>query len=269
MSRIQTTFEQLKKQGKKALIPYVTAGDPKPELMVQLLHELAKAGADMIELGIPFSDPVAEGTVIQAAHERALAQGVTLQKVLAMVAEFRREDKPTHIILMGYLNPLEFMGYAKFAEAAKQAGVDGVLIVDLPPEEAKELLQELRARAIDLIFLIAPTTTPDRMELICQQSGGYHYCVSLKGVTGSSALDVQTVAKQLTEIRKHARLPIGVGFGIRDAQSAAAVVQVADAVIIGAALVSRLAKADSAATVKQQITGFLPEIRKAMDGISV
>lgn len=265
MSRIQTTFEQLKKQNKKALIPYITAGDPNPSITVPLMHAFVAAGVNLIELGIPFSDPMAEGPVIQAAHERALAHGVTLTNVISMVQEFRQQDKTTPIVLMGYLNPIEHMGYKKFAAAAQQAGVDGVIIVDFPPEEATELLVELRQQAIDMIFLLAPTTTPTRIKYICEQAGGFHYYVSMKGVTGSAGLNTQEVASKLAEVRQYARLPIGVGFGIRDAQSAKAIAALADAVIVGAAVVGCMANATDLATITQQTTRLLREMRTAMD----
>lgn len=265
MNRISTAFAALKQTNKKALIPYITAGDPQPEVTVSLLHTLVKAGANLIELGIPFSDPMAEGPVIQAAHERALSHGVTLIDVLNIVKDFRQQDAITPIILMGYMNPIEYMGYTKFAEAAKKAGVDGVLIVDLPPEEAASLQNALCAQSIDLIFLLAPTTTPQRMELICQQSGGYHYYVSLKGVTGANNLDINSVAIQLTELRKHARLPIAIGFGIQDAYSAKAAAKLADGIVVGAALIARIGQSNNLTEINHNVFDFLQELRTAID----
>lgn len=266
MSRIKEKFAQLAKQKKKALIPYVVAGDPQPNITVQLLHALVEAGADLIELGIPFSDPMAEGPVIQAAHERALTHGVTLKNVIQMVAEFRRTDKDTPVILMGYLNPIEQLGYIEFATLAHQAGVDGVLIVDLPPEEGTLLWQEMRTREIDPIFLLTPTTTTERIKFICQQSAGYHYYVSFKGVTGKGTLDVANIKAKLNEIRPYATLPIAVGFGIRDAESAASIAALADAVIVGSALVASIAAAENKpVAICQTAANFIKELRVALD----
>jgi len=266
MNRINYIFDQLKSQNRKALIPYITAGDPLADITVPLMHTLVEAGANIIELGIPFSDPMAEGPVIQVAHERALQQGITLVDVMTIVKKFRELDVSTPVVLMGYLNPVETTGYAKFAEMAQQAGVDGLIIVDLPIEEADELLNELNKCNIALIFLITPTTTQERLKLICQKSSGYHYYVSLKGVTGSSQFNVTEVTDKLLVIRQLAKLPIAVGFGIRDAQSAAAVAQVAEGVIVGSALVAHIA---SAGKKRQQIEQAARELiagmRLAMD----
>ncbi|HHJ19900.1 MAG TPA: tryptophan synthase subunit alpha, partial [Gammaproteobacteria bacterium] len=223
MSRIAQRFEQLKAQGRTALIPYFTAGDPDPGLTVELMHTLVKAGADLIELGVPFSDPMAEGPVIQAACERALIHDVSLRDVLALVQVFRETDNDTPVILMGYVNPVEVMGYDTFAEEASRAGVDGVLIVDMPPEEGEAPIQSFKAQNLDLIFLAAPTSHAQRLEKIAAASSGFVYYVSLKGVTGAASLDTRAVAEQLVEVRQYVDLPIGVGFGIKDAESAAKV----------------------------------------------
>lgn len=242
MGRIQACFEHLKGSGKKALIPYIVAGDPSLEETVQQMHALVKAGADIIELGVPFSDPMAEGPVIQLAHERALENKTRLVDVLELVAEFRQSDAQTPVVLMGYANPVEVMGYAAFAKKARKAGVDGLLTVDLPPEEAEELNVALAAEGVDTIFLIAPTTREDRLESICNGATGYLYYVSLKGVTGANSLDIVDVADKVAKIRKKTQLPIAVGFGIKDAVSAKAVAEVADGVVVGSVLVSYYAE---------------------------
>ena len=267
MSRLSATFDRLRAGGRKALIPYVTAGDPTPACTVPLMHALVAAGADVIELGVPFSDPMADGPIIQAACERALAHGTRLRDVLDMVREFRDEDAHTPVVLMGYLNPIEVMGYAQFASAAAGAGVDGVLTVDLPPEEGGELMRALRAHELDAIFLIAPTTTPARIAKIAAVSGGFIYYVSIKGVTGAQALEVDEVARKLAQVRRLTRLPIGVGFGIRDGATAARVAEVADAVVVGSALVARVgALADQPVErLTTEIAGLLRQMRAAMD----
>ncbi|KAF0192169.1 MAG: tryptophan synthase alpha chain [Gammaproteobacteria bacterium] len=266
MSRIEQCFAQLRAQGRKALIPYVTAGDPQPDVTVPLLHAMVAAGADIVELGVPFSDPMADGPVIQRASERALAHHVSLRDVLGMVREFRRRDDVTPVVLMGYLNPVEMMGYEAFAQAAQAAGVDGVLTVDLPPEEAAGLVDALRSRQLDPIFLIAPTSTLERIERICANASGFVYYVSLKGVTGAATLDVASVAARLAQIREVTSLPVGVGFGIRDAESAARVAAIADAVVVGSALVKTV---EAGAGRPQEIAGHLRlqlgEMRAAMD----
>ncbi len=266
MSRISTCFEHLKRQRKGALIPFVTAGDPNPEVTVPLMHAMVEAGANIIELGVPFSDPMADGPVIQRASERALEHGVSLRGVLDMVRRFRQDDTITPVVLMGYLNPLEAMGYEAFAQAAEEAGVDGVLTVDIPPEEAEELLQALRPHGIDPIFLLAPTSTAERIERICAVASGYVYYVSVKGITGSSRLAIGEVAARLAEIRRHTSLPVGVGFGIKDPETAQAVVQVGDAAIVGSALVKRVeALADDPAAIPAAVSGLLLQMRQAMD----
>ena len=266
MSRIQARFSALQAAGRKALIPYITAGDPAPAVTLPLMHDLVAAGADIIELGIPFSDPMADGPVIQLAMERALAHEVSLRQVLDMVAEFRQRDNQTPVVLMGYLNPVERMGYDEFAREAAEAGVDGVLTVDLPPEEAADVVPLFKARGLDTIFLLAPTTTVERARSICQQASGYVYYVSLKGVTGSSALDVTDVANKLDMLRTVTDLPIGVGFGIRDGATAAAVGEVADGVVVGSVLVNQIAaNADNPDAARKAISAVIAEMRGAMD----
>ena len=266
MNRISLRFQELRRTGRKALIPYITAGDPRPELTVPTLHALVEAGADLIELGVPFSDPVADGPIIQKACERALAQGITLRRVLELVREFRQTDTETPLILMGYLNPIERMGHQEFVAAARDAGVDGVLTVDLPPEEAAELVELLEVADIDPIFLLAPTSSTERIRRTARLARGYLYYVSLKGVTGSAALDVATVVDKLAAIRAHTDLPLGVGFGIKDPTTAAAVAQVADAVIVGSALVAKMGElADEPERMRQEVTAQIAAMRQAMD----
>jgi tryptophan synthase alpha chain len=263
MSRIAQTFAQAQAAGRKLLIPYITAGDPNPRATVPLMQALVAAGADILELGVPFSDPMADGPVIQAACERALAQGVSLRGILEMVREFRRQDTRTPVVLMGYLNPIEAMGYAEFAAAAQAAGVDGVLVVDLMPEESEILLPLLRAQGLDSIYLVAPTTTEARMDEIARLASGYLYYVSFKGVTGANRLDVAEVAGKLEQLRRHTRLPVAVGFGIRDAESAA---RVADAVVVGSALVSLIGQPGrDEAALRQSVSQALGDMRRALD----
>lgn len=267
MSRLQTRFETLRAAGRAALVPYVTAGDPNPEITVPLMHAMVEAGADVIELGVPFSDPMADGPVIQRATERALVHHVSLRQVLQMVADFRTSDADTPVVLMGYLNPVEIMGYDEFAEQASTAGVDGVLTVDLPPEEADELLAAAASRSLDPIFLLSPTSTDERIQKICDQAGGFVYYVSVKGITGSSALDTDEVERKVQQIRGHTQLPIGVGFGIKDADSAKAVSGFADAVIVGSALVRRVeANQQDPAALTASVVELLASMRSAMDG---
>ncbi|MES3008107.1 MAG: tryptophan synthase subunit alpha [Pseudomonadota bacterium] len=240
MSRISQTIAGLQAQNKKVLIPYLVAGDPHKGLTVALMHALVRAGAHIIELGIPFSDPSSDGTVIQLGAERALRQGTTLTDVLAMVSEFRRSDKKTPVLLMGYLNPIEIMGYETFAAAAGAAEVDGLLIVDLPAYECEELFSAVRPRGIDTVFLIAPTTTEDRTASICANATGWLYYVSLKGVTGAAISNKSEIADKITHLRTISDLPIMVGFGIKDAQSACEMAAVSDGVIVGSALVEKI-----------------------------
>jgi tryptophan synthase alpha chain len=266
MSRIAQTFAQAQAAGRKLLIPYITAGDPNPRATVPLMQALVAAGADILELGVPFSDPMADGPVIQAACERALAQGVSLRGILEMVREFRRQDTRTPVVLMGYLNPIEAMGYAEFAAAAQAAGVDGVLVVDLMPEESEILLPLLRAQGLDSIYLVAPTTTEARMDEIARLASGYLYYVSFKGVTGANRLDVAEVAGKLEQLRRHTRLPVAVGFGIRDAKSTTRGGAVADAVVVGSALVSLIGQPGrDEAALRQSVSQALGDMRRALD----
>ncbi|MFZ5723363.1 MAG: tryptophan synthase subunit alpha [Pseudomonadota bacterium] len=266
MSRIAATFARLAQEKRKALIPYVTAGDPDKQTTVPLLHAMVQAGADILELGFPFSDPMADGPVIQLAHERALKHRTTLKDVLGMVAEFRRRDDRTPVVLMGYLNPVEAMGHDTFVAAAAGAGVDGVLIVDLPPEESDDLAGRLKAAGIDPIFLLAPTTTEARMKRVAGQARGYLYYVSLKGVTGASTLNVDEVAGKVETIRNIARLPIGVGFGIKDADTAAAIARISDGVVVGSALVRKIEQhAAEPDRILASVPDLLRQMRSAMD----
>ena len=268
MSRLNATFEALKAEQKTALVTFITAGDPHPSVTVNLLHDMVAAGADILELGVPFSDPMAEGPVIQAACERALIHNVSLTDVLGMVKEFRTKDADTPVVLMGYLNPVEVMGYEKFANNAAEAGADGLILVDLPPEEGEELINALKAKQIDPIFLLAPTSTDERMQTICDQASGFVYYVSLKGVTGAANLDVDSVIEKVGQIRSHTSIPVGVGFGISDAQTAAQVAGVADAVVVGSAIVKRVANnADDPQKISQQVCELLSSMRKAMDEV--
>jgi tryptophan synthase alpha chain len=264
MSRIQGRFEALAKAKRKALIPYITAGDPHPSLTVPLMRALVEAGSDILELGVPFSDPMADGPVIQRAGERALKHGVGLADVLKFVSEFRKSDQATPVVLMGYANPIEAMGEENFVAAAKAADIDGVIVVDYPPEECESFARLAKNNAIDPIFLLAPTSTPRRIEQVGRVGSGYLYYVSLRGVTGASNIDFSELAKRIPAIRAATRLPIGVGFGIRDADSARNVAQSADAVVIGSRIIQEIeaAGADQAvARVKQ----FLIPIRQALD----
>lgn len=267
MSRIASTFETLKKQGRKALIPFITAGDPDPGLTVPLMHALAKAGCDVIELGVPFSDPMADGPVIQRSSERALRHGVSLKDVLGYVAEFRRTDGTTPVVVFGYANPIEALGPERFADAAKAAGVDGVLVVDYPPEEAGALVKLLDARGMDMIFLLSPTTTDARLRQVAKLGRGYLYYVSLRGVTGASHIDPRDVATRVSHVRGFTSLPVGVGFGIRDAESARAVGGAGDAVIIGSALIQEIEKAP-AEQAAARAARFLAPIRASLDTLA-
>ena len=264
MSRIAATFDALAARGRKALIPYVTAGDPHADTTAAIMHAMVAAGADVIELGIPFSDPMADGPVVQRASERALARGVGLAKALAFVREFRAADARTPIVLMGYANPIERYGIERFVADAKDAGIDGVLVVDYPPEECAEFAERLRGAAIDLIFLVAPTSTDERIAAVARMARGFVYHVSLKGVTGAGHFDIAAVKDMIPRIKAHVRLPVGVGFGIRDGATARAVADVADAVVIGSALVQLLESApcDDAPRVAGE---FVAGIRSALD----
>lgn len=266
MSRIQTVFAALKSQGKKALIPYITAGDPHPDQTVPLLHALVASGADMIELGVPFSDPMADGPVIQRASERALVHKMGLRKVLEMVKAFRETNQTTPIVLMGYANPIEAMGCDQFVTLAKEAGVDGVLTVDYPPEESEAFNHALVSAGIDSIFLLSPTTEASRTALIVKQATGFLYYVSLKGVTGAANLDIVEVKKRVAEIRSQTTLPIGVGFGVKDAATAREVAAIADAVVVGSRMVLAIENADAGQLVTN-VQALMKELRTAIDSV--
>ncbi|NOQ94890.1 MAG: tryptophan synthase subunit alpha [Methylophaga sp.] len=266
MSRIKACFDKLKADGQTALIPYITGGDPEPWVTVPMLHALVDAGANILELGVPFSDPMSDGPVIQKACERALKNDVTLNHILDMVAQFREKDNETPVVLMGYANPLEAMGYKAFAEKAQQVGVDGVLTVDMPPEESSDFLSIMDAHNIDCIFLVAPTTSPERMAKIAEYARGFIYYVSIKGVTGTATLDVSEVADKLALLKERTDLPLGVGFGIRNGKSAAAVSQVADAVVVGSTLVRCIEEhADRLEELPAALAGLLAEMRHAIN----
>ena len=264
MNRIDARFAELKTSGRTGLIPFVTAGDPQPEGVVPLLHALVAAGADLIELGVPFSDPMADGPVIQHASERALARGIGLRQVFGWVAEFRKQDASTPLVLMGYLNPLEIYGYERFAREAAAAGVDGVLLVDCPLEESATI-SALQASGLRRIFLAAPTTADARLAQIGERAQGFLYYVSFAGITGADRLNLEPVRARIAALRTKTRAPVAVGFGVRDGQSAAAIAQFADAVVIGSALVERLADAASVEDACATARDFLAPIRIALD----
>jgi tryptophan synthase alpha chain len=264
MSRISATFRKLGEQRRKALIPFVTAGDPQPSTTVPLMHALVAGGADVIELGVPFSDPMADGPVIQRSSERALKHGVSLADVLRFVAEFRKTNADTPVVLMGYANPIEAMGVERFADAAKAAGVDGVLVVDYPPEEAEAIVALLDTRELDTIFLLSPTTTEARLKQVAALGRGYLYYVSLKGVTGAANIDLADVQAKLARIRAHTQLPLGVGFGIRDPETARSIAGVADAVVIGSRLVQEI-ESSRPEEIDARVTAFMRGVRDAMD----
>ncbi len=264
MSRIQSTFATLKANNKKALIPYITAGDPHPDFTVDLMHTMVNKGADIIELGVPFSDPMADGPVIQRASERALAHKVGLRKVLELVKTFRLQDQKTPVVLMGYANPIEAMGIQAFAEKAKESGVDGVLTVDYPPEECHDFIAELNKHDIDSIFLLSPTTEKKRIDLVVSQATGFLYYVSLKGVTGAANLDIDEVKSRVADIRTQTDLPIGVGFGVKDAATAKLIAAFADAVVVGSRTVSTI-EASTEDTLMQNIGKLIEELRLAID----
>ena len=263
MSRIQNTFETLRRSNRKALIPYVTAGDPDPAATVPIMHAMVASGADIVELGVPFSDPMADGPVIQRSGERALKHRVGLDQVLAMVREFRDRDSITPLVLMGYANPIEAMGQAKFIKAAREAGVDGVIVVDYPPEECQDFARQLRESGVDPVFLLAPTSTPERIAMITRIASGYIYYVSLRGVTGVANIDLNDVGAKIAQIRAQTALPVGVGFGIRDGAAARAICEIADAAIIGSRVIQEIEAAPESAS--QRVGAFLSEVRLAMD----
>jgi tryptophan synthase alpha chain len=270
MSRISATFDALKKDGRRALIPYVTAGFPYADITPELMHGMVAAGADVIELGVPFSDPMADGPVIQKAGEAALAMGVGMKQVLAMVAAFRQDDATTPVVLMGYANPVErydlVHGSKAFIRDASAAGVDGLLVVDYPPEECEDFAADLKAAGIDLIFLLAPTSTSERMAQVARIASGYVYYVSLKGVTGAGHLDTEAVGQMIPRIREHVGIPVGVGFGIRDARTAQAVGSAADAVVIGTKII-QLIDGQPREQVVPAVREFLAGIREALDAL--
>jgi tryptophan synthase alpha chain len=262
-NRIQNTFDKLHQQKRKALIPFITAGDPSPQLTVPLLHALVDAGADVLELGVPFSDPMADGPTIQRASERALKLGVSLRSVLSMVAEFRQQDATTPVVLMGYGNPIEAMGWEVFAQRCAEAGVDGVLTVDFPPEESHEAFEHLQRHNIAPIFLLAPTTKA-RIAQVAKLARGYVYYVSLKGVTGSGNLDLSAIEEKMPQLRKHIKLPIGVGFGIRDAATAKAVARLCDGVVVGSRIVQEIEDSTGQNAV-ENVVRLVKELRQAVD----
>jgi tryptophan synthase alpha chain len=264
MSRIQTVFEKLKLHQRKALIPFITAGDPSPQVTVPLLHALVEAGADVIELGVPFSDPMADGPTIQRASERALKHKVSLRDVLGMVAEFRKKDSVTPLVLMGYGNPIEAMGWEAFATRCAEVGVDGVLTVDFPPEESHDAFGHLQRHGIDPIFLLAPTTNDERIAKVAQQARGYVYYVSLKGVTGAGNLDLGDIERKIPQLKKHITLPIGVGFGIRDAETARAVAKLCDGVVVGSRIVQEIEDSNEQ-NVVANVGKLVKELRLAVD----
>jgi tryptophan synthase alpha chain len=266
MSKIQTTFQRLQASGRRALIPFITAGDPSSELTLPLMNALVDGGADIIELGVPFSDPMADGPTIQRASERALAGGMTLRRVLQIVHDFRAGNATTPVVLMGYANPIEAMGVAEFVRAARDAGVDGVLVVDYPPEECQAFSAAAKTAGLDPIFLLAPTSTEQRFRDVAAAGSGYIYYVSLKGVTGAGTLDLDEVAARIPQIRAAVGMPVGVGFGIRDAESARRIGEVADAIVIGSRIIEEIERSprDRGAA---NVTAFVAEIRTALDQI--
>jgi tryptophan synthase alpha chain len=264
MSRIAATFETLNQNNRKALIPFITAGDPEPAMTVLLMHELVNVGADIIELGVPFSDPMADGPTIQRSYERALKHNVSLENVLEMVAEFRKTDADTPVILMGYANPVESIGYQKFSARAKECGVDGVLVVDYPPEECEEWLESLKLNRIDAIFLLSPTTPERRIQQVAKRAQGFVYYVSLKGVTGAAHFDLNEVASNLTDLRAHISIPIGVGFGIHDSVTARAVSKLADAVVVGSRIIKEIEES-SKEKILMNVSSLVKSLRSAID----
>ncbi len=265
MNRIDARFAQLRSRGRKALVPFITAGDPSKEAAVPVMHALVAAGADVIELGVPFSDPMADGPTIQRSSERALARGAGLSFVFDAVREFRLRDAETPVVLMGYLNPVEIRGYARFAEEAAASGVDGVLLVDLPPEEADDLRIALVENGLSLILLASPTTPDARMDLLCRDAQGYLYYVSYAGVTGADRLDTGDAGDHLATIRASTSVPVVAGFGIKDAASAAAMARIAEGVVVGSALVSALAEAANVDDAVARAQAFLAPLRLALD----
>lgn len=265
MNRITKKIQALKQQQRKALITYIVNGDPTPEITLASLHALVDAGADILEIGVPFSDPMAEGPVIQRGHERALAHGTSLRGTLELVKAFREQNQDTPVVLMGYANPVERMGYAEFAQAAAEVGVDGLLTVDLPPEEAEDLHSQLQERGLESIFLLAPTSTDERVKRVAELAGGFIYYVSLKGVTGASHLDISSVKEKLAVISRYSELPVMVGFGIKDGLSAQAVSSYADGVVVGSALVEVMGSGHSQTQILEGLSTKVASIRAALD----
>lgn len=266
MSRLKAKFEALNETGRKALIPFITAGDPNPEFTVPMMHAMVQAGVDIIELGVPFSDPMADGPVIQRASERALAHHMSLRRTLQIVTEFRQTDQQTPVVIMGYLNPIEAMTYEEFAKAAQAADIDGVLTVDLPPEESEECAALLKARGIDQIFLLAPNSSDERIRMMATIGSGYIYYVSLKGVTGAGHLNVDDVQAKMQQIRAITTVPIAIGFGVKDAETAQTVASVGDGVVVGSALISKIeANLDNPERAKNEVVALLSAMRQAMD----
>ena len=264
MSRIAATFENLKQNNRKALIPFITAGDPDQAMTILLMHELVNVGADIIELGVPFSDPMADGPTIQRSYERALKHNISLENVLEIVAEFRKTDTETPVVLMGYANPIEAIGRQKFSARAKECGVDGVLVVDYPPEECEEWLENLELNRMDAIFLLSPTTPERRIEQIAKRAKGFVYYVSLKGVTGSAHLDLNEVSNKLVDLRSHISIPIGVGFGIHDSVTARAVSELADAVVVGSRIMKEIEESPREKLLIN-VSEFVGSLRTAID----
>ena len=264
MSRIAATFENLKQNNRKALIPFITAGDPDQEMTILLMHELVNVGADIIELGVPFSDPMADGPTIQRSYERALKHNISLENVLEIVAEFRKTDTETPVVLMGYANPIEAIGRQKFSARAKECGIDGVLVVDYPPEECEEWLESLELNRMDAIFLLSPTTPERRIEQIAKRAKGFVYYVSLKGVTGSAHLDLNEVSNKLVDLRSHISIPIGVGFGIHDSVTARAVSELADAVVVGSRIMKEIEESPRE-KILINVSEFVGSLRTAID----
>lgn len=259
--RIRESFQP----GRTSLVPFVTAGDPHPDWTVDIMHALVEGGANLIEVGVPFSDPIADGPVIQQSSERAIEKGVTLESVLADVAQFREDDAETPVILMGYMNPIERFGASQLAEACAKAGVDGLLLVDCPPEEASEVHESLSAHELDVIYLVAPTTHDGRLEKICERAGGFIYYVSFKGITGANRLDAAALAEPVSRIRARSDLPVAAGFGISDGESAKAVAAHTDGVVIGSALVKQLAEAGSREEAVELARAFVASVRESLD----
>jgi tryptophan synthase alpha chain len=265
--RIDSCFQKARESGRKVLIPFITAGDPDPSFTVGLMHSLVRHGADLLELGIPFSDPMADGPVIQASSERAVAKGVGLEQVLDWVSHFRRDNRDTPVVLMGYMNPFERFGYESLAEASASAGVDGILLVDCPPEEMHGLQDSLDEQGVYAIRLVAPTTTHERLQRIAASARGFIYYVSFKGTTGAGKLDTAALAEPVRQIRSASNLPVAVGFGIKDAESARAVADSADAIVMGSALVEQLSTCVALEEAVKVVGDVLGPVRQALDGV--